>query len=99
MLSNKFDNSKYMQILNFLDNEFKSDSSSQIDKYIEKLEFETNKDLRDAIVGNRLYPYNVKSCPELPAVNKIKEKLEEQIIVLFQVKQLWKINNCLSSWL
>ena len=78
MLSNKFDNSKYMQILNFLDNEFKSDSSSQIDKYIEKLEFETNKDLRDAIVGNRLYPYNVKSCPELPAVNKIKEKLEEQ---------------------
>ena len=78
ILSNKYDNSKYMQILNFLDNEFSSDSSSQRDNYIEKLEFETNKDLRDAIVGNRLYPYNVKSCPELPAVNKIEEKLEEQ---------------------
>lgn len=78
ILSNKYDNSKYMQILNFLDNEFPSDSSSQRDNYIEKLEFETNKDLKDAIVGNRLYPYNVKSCPELPAVNKIEEKLEEQ---------------------
>lgn len=78
MLSNKYDNSKYMQILNFLDSEFKSVSSLNIDKYIEKLEFETNRDLRDAIVGNRLYPYNVKSCPELPAINKIEEKLEEQ---------------------
>lgn len=78
ILSNKYDNSKYMQILNFLDDEFPSDKSLQMDNYIEKLEFETNKDLRDAIVGNRLYPYNVKSCPELPAVNKIEKKLEEQ---------------------
>lgn len=42
----------------------------------EEISFDEERDITDAILGNKLFPYNVKSCPELPILKRLKEKLE-----------------------
>lgn len=42
----------------------------------ESVSFDVKRDITDAIIGNKLFPYNVKSCPELPIIKKIEENLE-----------------------
>ena len=78
ILSNKYDNKKFMQIIEFLENELEISKEQGISQYVEELVFDVDRSIRDAIVGNRLYPYNVKSCPELPVIDNIQETLEQQ---------------------
>lgn len=42
----------------------------------EEVLFDEERDITDAIRGNKLFPYNVKSCPELPILSKLKEDIE-----------------------
>ncbi len=42
----------------------------------EEISFDEERDITDAILGNKLFPYNVKSCPELPILKSLKENLE-----------------------
>lgn len=42
----------------------------------EEISFDEERDITDAILGNKLFPYNVKSCPELPILKRLKESLE-----------------------
>ncbi len=42
----------------------------------ESVSFDVKRDITDAIIGNKLFPYNVKSCPELPIIKKIEDNLE-----------------------
>lgn len=78
ILSNKYDNKKFIQIIEFLENELEISKEQGISQYVEELVFDVDRSIRDAIVGNRLYPYNVKSCPELPVIDTIQETLEQQ---------------------
>lgn len=45
-------------------------------KYWEHVDFSIQKDLLDAIQGNRLLPKNVSACVELPQVSQISKHLE-----------------------
>lgn len=42
----------------------------------EDVSFDIERDITDAIKGNKLFPYNVKSCPELPIIENLKNNLE-----------------------
>lgn len=42
----------------------------------EEVSFDEERDITDAIRGNKLFPYNVKSCPELPILSKLKKDIE-----------------------
>lgn len=42
----------------------------------EEVLFDEERDITDAIRGNKLFPYNVKSCPELPILSKLKADIE-----------------------
>lgn len=78
ILSNKYDNNRFLQVIDFFKSELEISDEQETIKYIEELIFDVERDIRDAIVGNRLYPYNVKSCPELPVIDNIQETLEQQ---------------------
>lgn len=78
ILSNKYDNKKFVKIIEFLETELEISKNQEISQYVEDLEFDVDRNIRDAIIGNRLYPYNVKSCPELPIINDIQATLEQQ---------------------
>ena len=78
ILSNKYDNNRFLQVIDFFKSELEISDEQETIKYIEELIFDVERDIRDAIVGNRLYPYNVKSCPELPVIDSIQETLEQQ---------------------
>ena len=43
--------------------------------YWEEIYYEDERDISDAIKGNKLFPYNVKSCPELPIINKLEDDI------------------------
>ncbi len=78
ILSNKYDNKKFMQLVEFLEKELEISNEQVTNQYIEELVFDVERSIKDAIVGNRLYPYNVKSCPELPVIDNILETLDSQ---------------------
>lgn len=78
ILSNKYDNKKLIEIVQFLESELEISREQEIEQHIEELRFDTEHSIKDAIVGNRLYPYNVKTCPELPVIEKIEETLKYQ---------------------
>ena len=78
ILSNKYDNDKFLKIKRFLEKELEISNNKEVDQYVEECSFDTERGIRDAIVGNRLYPYNVKSCPELPVIESIQKTLDYQ---------------------
>lgn len=78
ILSNKYDNKKLIEIVQFLESELEISREQEIEQHVEELRFDTEHTIKDAIVGNRLYPYNVKTCPELPVIEKIEETLKYQ---------------------
>ena len=45
-------------------------------KFWEEILFDDERDITDAIRGNKLFPCNVKSCPELPILSKLKSDIE-----------------------
>ena len=44
--------------------------------YWDEINYEDERDITDAIKGNKLFPYNVKSCPKLPIINKLENDIE-----------------------
>ncbi len=44
--------------------------------YWEDISYEDERDITDAIKGNKLFPYNVKTCPELPIIKKLENNIE-----------------------
>lgn len=44
--------------------------------YWEDISYDEQKDITDAIKGNKLFPYNIKSCPELPIIDRLKKEIE-----------------------
>ena len=45
-------------------------------KFWEEILFDDERDITDAIRGNKLFPCNVKACPELPILSKLKSDIE-----------------------
>ncbi|WP_252247038.1 SIR2 family protein [Clostridium sp. ZBS4] len=61
---------------------FEKKLCNQNNKFFEQITFNGQRDMLDAILGKRLYPCNVKNCPELPHVKSIKRQLEIDNCVL-----------------
>ncbi|MDU4801554.1 MAG: hypothetical protein E6X81_11270 [Clostridium butyricum] len=61
---------------------FEKGLCNQNNDFFEQITFNGQRNMLDAILGKRLYPCNVKECPELPHIKSIEKQLEIDNCVL-----------------